>query len=375
MKLSEIFTYQFVPGKLFNIPKQPLNVFLDLTTQCNNKCLFCYNSESYVRNNKVVDSNKLIQIVDLLGKTRTGEILYLGGEPFLNQHIIEILNTGKKYDMFQRAVTNGSCFRDIKFCQDLKSAGLKEVGISFHSSVKDIHDKLAGRKGAYHDAIRGIEKCLATGIPVFIQYSPNQMNSKDDIIQFALMLRKEYGAAINMFDVNRLLPIGMGENVSNIILDKLQWFDFLVTLTRIPELDFKVRMELTPFCWIKEMANESDINETIVERIFSFNRGCYMWIAQLPLDCDGNIKFCPAGGKVGPNILKVEWPSYWQSGELFQKFRNFNWNSKCIDFSKYTACEFFYKCTGGCKNSGNSDYQLDVLSLESNLNFEFLNLI
>jgi MoaA/NifB/PqqE/SkfB family radical SAM enzyme len=313
--------------------------------------------------------------VDLLGKTGTREILYLGGEPFLNQHIIEILNTGKKYDMFQRAVTNGSCFRNIKFCHDLKSAGLKEVGISFHSSVKDIHDKLAGRKGAYYDALWGIEKCLTAGIPVFVQYSPNQMNSKDDIIQFARMLREEYGDEINMFDINRLLPVGMGSNAGNVILGSLQWFNFLVTLARIPEFDFEVRVELTPFCWIKDMANKNDIDETTVERIFSLNRGCYMWIAQLPLDCNGNIKFCPAGEKVGPNILEVDWPSYWQDGELFQKFRNFTWNSNCIDFSNNIACEYFYSCTGGCKNAGNSDYQIDILSVESNLNSEVLNLI
>lgn len=366
MKLTDIFTNQIAPGRLFNIPEQPLNVFLDITTQCNNKCLFCYNSESYIRNNKVVDPDKLIKIVNLLGRTSTKEILYLGGEPFSYPYILEILHAGKKYDIFQRAVTNGSYFNGIEFCKRVKDAGLSEVGISFHSSSEDIHDLLSGRKGAYIDALKGLERCLTAEIPVFIQYSPNQLNSEDDILRFANLLKKECGNSINMFDVNRLLPIGTGKDVGHIILSKHQWFKFLVTLTQILDLDFEVRVELTPFCWIKEMAIKNEITETVVSKIFSLNRGCYMWIAQLPLDCNGNIKFCPAGEKVGPSILDVDWPNYWHHGELFQSYRSFIWNKNCINFKDMYVCEYFFKCFGGCKYSKGGPYQIDRLSVCSN---------
>jgi MoaA/NifB/PqqE/SkfB family radical SAM enzyme len=363
MKLSEIFTYNFTPGGLFKTPLHPLNAFLDITASCNNKCMFCYNSESYIQNNKNVDPEKLKKIVTLLGSTGTKEILYLGGEPFLYPHIIDILTTGKEYDIFQRAVSNGSYFKDKSFCDRLKNAGLSEVGISFHSSKKDIHDKLSGRSGAFEDAINGVEKCLEADIPVFIQYSPNQWNSEDDIVLFAQMIRERYGTLINMFDVNRLLPIGIGGNANHIIMNEEQWFRFLVTLSSVCDMDFEIRVELSPFCWIREMALQYGIPEAIVEKIYSFNRGCYMWIAQLPLDCNGNIKFCPAGEKVGPNILEVDWPDYWQSGILFQKFRNFTWNSKCIDFSKNKACEFFYQCLAGCKYTDTEFISEDSLTL------------
>jgi AdoMet-dependent heme synthase len=374
MKLSEIFTYQFEPGKLFNIPEQPLNVFLDLTTQCNNRCLFCYNSESSHKSTEIPHPEKLKSIVDLLGSTGTKEIMYLGGEPFSYPYILEILDTGKKHEMFQRAVTNGSYFKDLSFCKDLRYAGLNEIGISFHSSKKDIHDKLSGRIGAFSDAMRGLENCLEAQIPVFIQYSPNQFNDEIDILLFAQLIRSEYGVAIKMFDVNRLLPVGMGRNAEHIMLKNQQWFNFLLTLTRVLDLNFEVRVELTPFCWLKRMADINKISEIIIEKIFSFNRGCYMWIAQLPLDCNGNIKFCPAGENVGPNILDVDWPNYWKQGDLFKVFRNFNWNMNCVDFISHSACQDFYRCLGGCKNSSANTYNVDRLSInfkvqESGSNF------
>ena len=43
MKLSHIFTNEITSGKLFNIPAQPVNVMLDVTNFCNNRCKFCYN--------------------------------------------------------------------------------------------------------------------------------------------------------------------------------------------------------------------------------------------------------------------------------------------------------------------------------------------
>ena len=86
-----------------------------------------------------------------------------------------------------------------------------------------------------------------------------------------------------------------------------------------------------------------------------------MWIAQLPLDCNGDIKFCPAGGKVGPSIFDVEWPQYWQKGELFQHYRSLTWNNNCINLNNQSNCKRFFQCLGGCKYSNGGPYQLDLL--------------
>lgn len=366
MILSDIFTNNILPGELFNIPPQPLSVFLDLTSICNNKCLFCYNSDSFIKENINSDPNKILKIVELIGKTGTKEILYLGGEPFSFSHILETLETGNKYGVFQRAVTNGSYFTDMNFTRSLKTAGLDEVGVSLHSSIEKTHDILAGRKGAYKDAMKGLELCLNAGISTFIQYSPNQLNDPNDILYLAEFIRKEYGAKINLFDINRLLPQGQGRDAGEIILNKTQWFDFLVLVTQLYDLNFDIHAELTPFCWLEKMAEEFNIPEDTLSLIRKMNRGCFMWIAQLPLDCNGNIKFCPAGEKVGPSILDIEWPNYWLNGEIFKSYRSFNWNKKCLNFEDNLACEHFFKCLGGCKYSNSDTYQVDMLSLCNN---------
>ena len=364
MKLSHIFTNSIKPRHLFKIPNQPVNIMLDLTNSCNNRCLYCYNPDNQNYRNDYPDPVSLKEIVSLIGETGTKEILYLGGEPFALKEVQEILETGKKYEIFQRAISNGSFFKNVKRCIELKESGLNEIGISFHSSNEVIHDKIAGRKGACQDALIGLKNCASAGIRTFVQYSPNKLNSEDDIVLLAQLIKKHFGSKVKFFDINRLLPIEQGRNAEHIFLDEGEWFNLLVTATSLQHYGFEVHSELTPFCWLQYQAKTHDISEEMLNRIFKMNRGCYMWVAQLALDYKGRIKFCPAGPAVGPSILDVNWPDFWTEWIEFEKYRSFLWNNMCVDFDKNIACTFYYRCLGGCKYSRGTHYDIDKYAID-----------
>ena len=370
MKLSHIFTNNIKPGHLFKIPNQPVNFMVDLTNSCNNRCLFCYNPDNQNFRNDYPDPVSLKKIVSLIGETGTKEILYLGGEPFIFREVKEILETGKKYEIFQRAVSNGSFFKNESFCMKLKESGLNEIGISFHSFNENIHDKIAGRKGAYQDALMGLKNCASAGIRTFVQYSPNKLNSEDDIVLLAQLIKKHLGSEVKYFDINRLLPIGQGRNAEHIFLDEDEWFSLLVKATSLQHYGFEVHSELTPLCWLQDKAKKYDISEEILNSIFNMNRGCFMWVAQLALDCKGRIKFCPAGPAVGPSILDVKWPDFWIEWKEFEKYRSFLRNNTCVDFNKNIACNFFYSCLGGCKYSRGTHYDINTYAIDIENSFK-----
>ncbi len=363
MKISHIFTKDIRVGKLFDIPKQPVNVMLDVTNACNNRCVFCYNPDNSEYQCGIPDYKQLKDIVSKIGETGTKEILYLGGEPFAFPEMKLLLLIGKKLGLSQRAVSNGSFFTDTDICLELKDCGLDEVGISLHSSVEESHDLISGRNGAFREAFAGIENCLAAGIQTFVQYSPNTLNSPDDLIKLSEFLSSRFGSTIGMIDINRLLPIGQGANVKHILLKDEQWFSLLVSATELPNLGYDVRVELTPFCWITSETRKHHVSDEVLEKIFQMNRGCFMWVAQLALDYQGRVKFCPAGTAVGPSIVEVNWPVFWREWEEFQKYRSFSWNRICIDFETASACKYFYHCLGGCKYSKGIHYEVDQYSL------------
>lgn len=362
MKLSHIFSNEITPGKLFNIPEQPVNVMLDVTNICNNRCRFCYNPENKKYRSDTPQLDKLEKIVSLIGESGTKEILYLGGEPFAGNTIEKLLTIGSKYGMFQRAVSNGSFFKDVETCSRLKEKGLNEVGISFHSSSQQIHDRIAGRKGAFRDAQIGVANCIKAGIKVFAQYSPNSLNTEKDILILAEFLKRHNQGKISFFDINRLLPIGTGQAADQLFLTGDDWFRFLLTASRLVDSGYDVHAELTPFCWLNRMAKKYSVSSERLKKMHNQNRGCFMWVAQLPLDYHGRIKFCPAGPPVGPSILDVEWPEFWKEWVEFKSYRSFVWNDRCIEFSTSTACKHFYKCLGGCKYSTGNHLEIDQYS-------------
>ena len=364
MKLSHIFTNDIKSGHLFKIPEQPINVILDVTNFCNNYCLFCYNSSDSAYRNDKPDAASLKQIVSILGEHGTGEILYLGGEPFSFHGLHEILRTGSKYGMFQRAVSNGSFLKGKNVCLDLKESGLDEVGISFHSSLAATHDKLSGRKGSFNDALVAVENCLNAGISTFIQYSPTQLNSKQDILELAKYISELFGNSIIFFDINRLLPLGHGRLIRDIFIEGDDWFLFLCEASSLYHLGYDVHAELTPFCWLNHKAEVYNIQDEMKEAVFKMNRGCFMWVAQLALDFKGRIKFCPAGLSVGPSILEVRWPDFWTDWTDFKQYRSFLWNNKCVDLKKEVSCSFFNRCLGGCKYSKGIHYEIDRYAMD-----------
>jgi MoaA/NifB/PqqE/SkfB family radical SAM enzyme len=359
MKLSHIFTYDFQRNNLFIIPDQPVNVMLDVTNVCNNRCLFCYNPDSNEYRNLKPDFQQLQHIVLMIANSGTKEILYVGGEPFAFPKLKSLLSIGKRLGMFQRAISNGSFFADTEKCREFKDSGLDEVGISFHSSIENLHDRISGRKGAFRDAIKGVENCLIAGVQTFVQYSPNTLNAPDDLLNLSNFLHMRFAGKISLIDINRLLPLGKGFHAKSIFLSEDSWFDLLVSAAVLPDLGYEVRVELTPHCWIMHKATQYHIDYHTIKKIFHMNRGCYMWISQLALDFRGRIKFCPAGPPVGPSILDVKWPDFWKQWEPFITYRQFGWNNTCVNFKTKSGCRHFYSCLGGCKYSKGTHYELD----------------
>ncbi len=363
MKVNDLFTGIIEKGKLFKLRSIPSNVMIDISNRCNNRCVFCYNEDSYFQG-EALELDKLSRVLKLLFSQGVREVLYLGGEPFYDAKVLELFKIAQKYNIHQRAVSNGEPLTS-NFCKILKSCGMKEIGISFHSSNYKTHDLIAGRKNSFEDAFNAIKSCKEAGIDVFVQYSPNKLNSKDDIILlYEFLLKNNY--RIDCFDINRLLPVGQGDECQNIILDENEWFDFLIQAVRLIDKGVLLRTELTPYCFLDKIAELKQVDNSILKKIHSINRGCYMWIDQLPIDAFGRVKFCPAGAAVGPSLLEINssLSEYWLNDPELKYYRSFQWNEECVDFSKKEVCKYFYRCLGGCKYSKGGPYEVDKLKIK-----------
>ncbi|MBI4618958.1 MAG: radical SAM protein [Desulfobacterales bacterium] len=349
MKSRHLFTYDVRPGCLYRIPNAPDNVMFDLTWCCDQRCAFCYNPvENHSHANPPGETTR--KIIQTLATWGVREILYLGGEPTIHPDFESILELGAKLGLEQRIVTNGGHINKKR--ANLLSDINIEVGVSLHSSVADIHDRLTGSSNSFLRAINSLDTMVEAGVRVFVQYSPTRLD-KNGLEALAAMLSTRYSGVVRFIDVNRLLPYGEGaERGQSVFLDEDGWWNVMQAIGQLASGDWEMRVEAVPHCWILDRANSNRLSSAFIDALLASIRPCYMAISQLAFDPEGHFKLCPGGPPVGLSLLEVEPIKMWNEHPLLVKRRTFSFlPKKCVDYETGYLCKIFYECAGGCRSA------------------------
>lgn len=127
--------------------------------RCNNRCTFCY-QQSW----RCGDGFEDPTFVEIAAKLRWGmdnghdAVGLSGGEPTIRKDIIEIVSLAVELGYGRVSLTtNGRRFSNRDFARRLLEAGVDSIGWSLHGPDAEAHDALVDRRGAFAQAIRGIE--------------------------------------------------------------------------------------------------------------------------------------------------------------------------------------------------------------------------
>ena len=121
----------------------------------------------------------------------------------------------------------------------MKDFGFQYIGISIDSIEPEIHDSFRGVKGAFNDAVKGIENILSEGIPVGIRTTimKSNINEVEDLVHFA----KDLGVSRVVFYI--LDTIGRGRELVSELPSKKQLRSFADKLIEISR-EFKGKLEI-----------------------------------------------------------------------------------------------------------------------------------
>ena len=180
--------------------------WLRLTRRCNNRCLFCHDAER--------QDGSVLPVAELeadmaAGRARGATRLVLsGGEATIHPAFVELVAAGRRagYRWIQ-VVTNGRMFAYERFTRRAAEAGLDEATVSVHGHTPELHDALAGARGAFAQALRGIRNLQAAGRVVSVDVVVCRPNVRHlgDILQLFL------GMGVTEFDLLHLIPHGRAE--------------------------------------------------------------------------------------------------------------------------------------------------------------------
>lgn len=224
----------------------PFSVMIELTYNCNEQCIHCYNpgasrnvNEKSKRNSiselTYNDYEKLLFELENLGVVK---ISLTGGESFAKKDIWKIIELihklGFSFDIF----TNGLLLENVN---NLLKYFPQSVRLSVYSANEDVHDSITRVTGSLVKTLKTAKELQINGVPIFFNcpIMKNNVSSYHTVYE----LSKEYGA-IAQFDVNLADSVDGDLAVSN----QLQVSnDQLEILLRDPNIPLYVGKEAPGF--------------------------------------------------------------------------------------------------------------------------------
>lgn len=297
--------------------------FLEVTSNCNLRCLHCYGDFGYKKDELMIDDWKAI--IDELDRLNVLEVHFTGGEPFLRKDIFELVDYVRKKPMAVTISTNGTLI-DKHVADRIKESKISAVRVSLDGANPKTHDELRGVKGTFEKAINSIRLLVERKVCVRINCCITKHNFK------------ETPQMLSLFE-----KLGVNEYVSSLL-----YFsgrdqsppDLCFSPNDYEELEFVVKaVGLRSFMEDINM-NEYKSNEEVVN--------CGVGTGSIVIKSDGKAIPCPYFDTeefIVGDVKRSSIREIWENSELLNKLRAIN----ARQISKCSGCKYLMFCRGGCR--------------------------
>lgn len=141
-------------------------MWLELTSKCNLRCLYCYVKGEVNNNlsNSELDTNFWKKIIKEGSYLNCRKIQFIGGEPFLRKDLFSLADYAKEsgYE-FIEIFTNGTLLSREKI-KTIKQLGLN-VAISIYSYCQETHESITRVKNSFKNVLKNLEILKEEDVP------------------------------------------------------------------------------------------------------------------------------------------------------------------------------------------------------------------
>lgn len=311
----------------------PLVVQVEISSRCTSKCLHCYNHWRKDGDPKIhgadLSEEGIDKIMDQLVHHRLLHIVFTGGEPFLNKHILFRALKKAQTSGITTGINSNLVPVTAEDAVRLKRVGVTSVLTSLMGPTSEVHDGISQCKGSFKKAVEGIRFLQKAGVPVVVNMVVSQKN-KQYLGETAAFVKS---LGIKHFNSTRAGCPGNCTDFSELSLNLQDFRDYLAELHATGEREqMSVGvLESYPLCAIKE-----------VNRYKAFiGRRCSAAVTTLTVASDGDIRPCSHLDVVYGNIFKEDLASIWA--------RMQEWRDGKLLPSECSSCKILAWCGGGCR--------------------------
>lgn len=275
-------------------------VWVRISSACNNKCVFCLDSDAQNWTLSKEDDVKN-QIKGWFKDWYENRIIISGWEASINPKFSEYIRYAKEvwYDRIQ-TVTNWNMFASENFCKKVFDAWLEEVTFSFHWHNSKLHDYLVATPWAFNKSLKWLIyiKKNYPNIIVNVDIVVNKLNVKflPEIVKFFMKL------GVYEFDILQIIPFGrwFKENKNKLFYDIWENIKYLKDTWKFSKIPWM-------YIWTNRFPVEA-----------------FEWYEDLIQD---------------PRKIKSE--VMWEAYHMFEEFILSNWEIKPSCF--WEACDFCFQ--------------------------------
>jgi AdoMet-dependent heme synthase len=161
----------------------PFNVSLELTLNCNIRCLHCYNLDRDQPRGTACGGGDgahadrpeltLPEILALLGDLREAGCLILGltgGEVLTYPHLYQVLDRARELNLAVQLLTNGTLLQPGVAARLARYRNLLGASISLYGATPDVHDGITQIGGSWRRTWDGVRRMRAAGIAVRLKF-------------------------------------------------------------------------------------------------------------------------------------------------------------------------------------------------------------
>lgn len=311
----------------------PIDVQIELTEGCNQRCVHCYNYWRYnpgIRQGELEIDSFLI-ILKKLRDVGVGVVTLTGGEPLLRPSLFfSLLEESKRYDM-EVGLNSNAVLVDKDSANHMLDAGLDHALISLLGTEKT-HNLITNIPDGFKKASLGIANLINSGIRVSVNMAVSKLNQHE--VYEVGKIAKELGA--ETFCATPMVP--SHKSHLQYLLNAEECKEVLRTLLKAKK-DFGYHVDtLEPIARCLFTKEEDD------EFTYFFgNRICSAAVSSCAVSSKGFVRPCIHADKEFGNLLKEEMFIIWQRMDF--------WASKDILPNECKGCGASVICEGGCRMS------------------------
>jgi SynChlorMet cassette radical SAM/SPASM protein ScmE len=326
----------------------PREIDIEITSRCNLRCKYCYFYDNSEIEYSDLPFEVLQKLIDEIALAKTMFVTLSGGEPFIRNDLMNLINYIIKKPIRYSILSNGSLITNELAAFIASTSRCQYIQISLDGSCREIHDVFRG-PGSFDGAVRGIRLLNRYNVPVAIRVTVHKQNLHDlkNVAHFILSELQ-----IPSFGVNSASFFGTcRNNESKIQLSVSERFEamniFLELSAKYPDQIQAMAGPLAEAIMWRQMINAADSNALPFPNGGRLT-GCGCVNSKLAIRSDGSYVPCLllpeiVLGKINRDRLIDIW-NY--APDLLKLRARKTVSLDTFEFCR--SCRFIPYCTGNC---------------------------